>query len=165
VTLRCAGIQARILVMAGFLTYEGPAIVEYDLTPAVHSLQDVDEIERLAQSSGKPLRYHLKIDSGMSRLGTRASASEILATLAEPRLAHLEALMTHFASAADYVSSQTNEQVAQFHALEAALIQSGIRPEYVHMSSTNAIGYGRCDAWHNMVRAGHAIYGYLSPAR
>src|SRR5690348_857834 len=68
VTLRCAGIRSRILVMAGFLNYEGRAIVEYDLTPAVHSLEDVAEVERLAQWSGKPLRYHLKIDSGMSRL-------------------------------------------------------------------------------------------------
>jgi alanine racemase len=165
VTLRCAGIQARILVMAGFLKYEGPAIVEYDLTPAVHSLEDVAEIDRLAHSCGKPLRYHLKIDSGMSRLGTRASASEIAAALAGPRLAHLEALMTHFASAADYVSPQTDEQVARFHKLAAALAGEGIRPDYVHMSSTNAIGYGRREAWHNMVRAGHAIYGYLSPAR
>src|SRR5581483_10900238 len=81
VTLRCAGIQARILVMAGFLRYEGEALVEYDLTPAVHSLEDVMEMERLAQSSGKPLRYHLKIDTGMSRLGTCASAREIAAAL------------------------------------------------------------------------------------
>jgi alanine racemase len=165
VTLRCAGIQARILVMAGYLAYEGPALVEYDLTPAVHSLADVAEIERLAQSSGKPLRYHLKIDSGMSRLGTRASASDIAAAVAAARLAHLEALMTHFASAADYTSPQTDQQVAQFHALAEALAAAGIRPGYVHMSSTNAIGYSRREAWHNMVRAGHAIYGYLSPAR
>lgn len=165
VTLRCAGIQARILVMAGFLQYEGPALAEYDLTPAVHSLEDVAEIERLSQSSGKPLRYHLKVDSGMSRLGTRASAAEIAGAIAATRLARLEGLMTHFASAADYASPQTDQQVAQFHKLAATLAEAGIRPELVHMSSTNAIGYGRREAWHNMVRAGHAIYGYLSPAR
>jgi alanine racemase len=165
VTLRSAGIPARILVMAGFLPYEGPALVEYDLTPAVHSLADIAAIERLAQSSGKPLRYHLKIDSGMSRLGTRGSAAEIAAAVTAARLAQLEGLMTHFASAADYNSPQTDQQVAQFHALAAALDAAGIRPDYVHMASTNAIGYGRREAWHNMVRAGHAVYGYLSPAR
>jgi len=165
VTLRCAGIQARILVMAGFLRYEGEALVEYDLTPAVHSLEDVMEMERLAQSSGKPLRYHLKIDTGMSRLGTCASAREIAAALESTHLAHLEALMTHFASAADYTSPQTDEQVARFDALASELAAAGVLTEYVHMSSTNAIGYGRREAWHNMVRAGHAIYGYLSPAR
>src|SRR5690242_951512 len=165
VTLRCAVIQGRILVMAGFLPYEGPALVEYDLTPAAHSLADVTEVERLAQSSGKPLRYHLKIDSGMSRLGTRAGAAEIVSAVTAARLAKLEALMTHLASAADYASPQTDAQAAQFHALAAALAHAGIRPDYVHMASTNAIAYGRRDAWHNMVRAGHAIYGYLSPAR
>jgi alanine racemase len=165
VALRCAGIKARILVMAGFLKYEGPALVEYDLTPAVHALEDVAELERLARSSGKPLRYHLKIDSGMSRLGTRAGAAEIAAAVAAAGLAKLEGLMTHFASAADYTTQQTDLQVTQFHALQIALVKGGMQPEYVHMSSTIAIGYDRREAWHNMVRAGHAIYGYLSPAR
>jgi alanine racemase len=165
VTLRCAGVEARILVMAGFLAYEGPALVEYNLTPTAHSLNDVAEVERLARSSGKPLRYHLKIDSGMSRLGTRAPAADIISALSDAHLARLEGLMTHFASAADYSSPQTDQQAEHFHKLAAALAAAGIRPEYVHMASTNAIGYGRRDAWHNMVRAGHAIYGYLSPAR
>jgi alanine racemase len=165
VTLRCAGIPSRILVMAGFLKYEGPALIEYDLTPAVHSLADIVEVERLAQASGKPLRYHLKIDSGMSRLGTRASAADITSAVAAAPLARLEGLMTHFASAADYSSPQTDEQVAHFHVIQDQLAAAGVRPELVHMSSTNAIGYGRRETWHNMVRAGHAIYGYLSPAR
>jgi alanine racemase len=165
VTLRTAGISARILVMAGFLKHEGAAVVEYDLTPAVHSLDDIAEVDRLAQGAGRPLRFHLKIDSGMSRLGTRAAAAEITKALAALRFAHPEGLMTHFASAADYNSPQTDEQVAHFHALRADLAAAGFRPEIVHMSSTNAIGYGRREAWHNMVRAGHAIYGYLSPAR
>src|SRR5439155_273516 len=50
-------------------------------------------------------------------------------------------------------------------ALRCDLSVAGITPEYIHLSSTNAIGYGRREAWHNMVRAGHAIYGYLSPPR
>ena len=163
--LRCAGVQARILVMAGFLAHEGAALVDYDLTPTVHSLEDLAEVERLARASGKPLRYHLKIDSGMSRMGTSASVEAIVEAVNGGRVSQLEGLMTHFASAADYSSNQTDRQVEQFHALAAALAAAGIRPEYVHMSSTNAIGYGRREAWHNLVRAGHAIYGYLSPAR
>jgi alanine racemase len=165
VTLRTAGIVARILVMGGFIPCEGEALAEYDLTPAVHALADIAAIDRLAQKAGRPLHYHLKIDSGMSRLGTRAGAPEILAAVRAAPMAHLEGLMTHFASAADYNSPQTDRQVAQFHALLAALQGEAVRPELVHMSSTNAIGYGRREAWHNMVRAGHAIYGYLSPAR
>jgi alanine racemase len=166
VNLRCGGILApRILVMGGFLPYEGEALVEHDLTPAVHSLDQMRQVDRLAAASRKPVRYHLKIDSGMGRLGTRATAPEILAVLSECRHAQLEGLMTHFASAADYTSPQTDQQLAHFHSIAAALQQVGIQATHLHTSSTNAIGYGRREGWHNLVRAGHALYGYVSPAR
>ena len=166
VALRSGGIQQpRILVMGGFLPYEGEALLEYGLTPAVHSLEQVRQLDALAAEAGKPVRYHLKIDSGMGRLGTRATAREILATLRDVRLAELEGLMTHFASAADYTSTQTDDQLSCFHAIAAELRQAGVEAARLHTSSTNAIGYGRTAGWHNMVRAGHALYGYVSPAR
>jgi alanine racemase len=166
VQLRAGGIHnARILVMGGFLAYEGDAVVEFDLTPAIHSLAQIRDVDRLAATSGKPIRYHLKIDSGMGRLGTRASATEILATLAATHHARMEGLMTHFASAADYTSSQTLTQLAYFHDICEALRAAGIHAPHLHTSSTNAIGYGRTEGWHTLVRAGHALYGYVSPAR
>jgi len=165
VALRLAGIPARILVMAGFLPQEREALVEYDLTPTAHSLEDIAELDRLAERAGQRLAFHLKIDSGMGRLGTRARPEEIAAALGALRHARIEGLMTHFASAADFTSQQTDRQVAQFHACLAALREAGIGLDCIHTSSTNAIGYARKDAWHNMVRAGHALYGYVSPAR
>ena len=73
VQLRGGGIHgARILVMGGFLAYEGDAVVEFDLTPAIHSLAQIRDVDRLAAASGKPIRYHLKIDSGMGRPGRGA---------------------------------------------------------------------------------------------
>lgn len=166
VTLRRGGIRGpRILVMGGYLPYEGEALVEHDLTPVLHSLSQIRDMDRLARASGEHLGYHLKIDSGMGRLGARASAGEIIETLAAAPQARLEGLMTHLASAADYSSAQTGEQLACFNALAAALRAAGIHPGRVHASSTNAIGYGRVEGWHNMVRAGHALYGYVSPAR
>ena len=165
VQLRSGGIhETRILVMDGFLPYEEDAVVEYDLTPVVHSLGQIRQVDRLAEASGQAIQFHLKIDSGMGRLGTRASACEILATLAEMRHAHLEGLMTHFASAADYTSTQTCEQLAYFHGIASEFARAGIKP-LLHSSSTIAIGYGRTEGWHTMVRAGHALYGYVSPAR
>jgi alanine racemase len=164
--LRCGGIhQTRILVMGGFLPYEGDALVEYDLTPAVHSLDQIRQVDQLARSAGKPLRYHLKIDSGMGRLGTRAGALEIIETLRKTEHARLEGLMTHFASAADYSTDQTQIQLTYFHGIAAVLQKDGIAPVHLHTSSTNAIGYGRTEGWHDLVRAGHALYGYVSPAR
>jgi alanine racemase len=166
VNLRRGGIQqAHILVMGGFLPYESDALMEHQLTPVVHSLDQMGLLERLGRASGKPIPYHLKIDSGMNRLGTRAGATEILAALDEKRYARLEGLMTHFASAADYTSSQTGDQLRYFHAICDQLREAGVNAAYLHTSSTNAIGYGRVEGWHNMVRAGHALYGYVSPAR
>jgi alanine racemase len=165
VTLRRAGIAARILVMTGFLPYEWEPLVEFDLTPAVHSLADLAELDRMARESGKTIDYHLKIDSGMNRLGTRATAEEIVAALRSATHARLHGLMTHFASAADYTSRQTEEQAAYFAAIVERLRSAGYQPPQVHMSSTNALAYKRNPPWLTMVRPGHALYGYVSPAR
>ena len=56
-------------------------------------------------------------------------------------------------------------QLGYFDEILAKLTASGVVPGYLHTSSTNAIGYGRRGGWHNLVRAGHALYGYVSPAR
>lgn len=163
VALRSAGIDARVLVMGGFLPEESESLLHFRLTPAAHCLEDISRVDRLAASAGFEIPFHLKIDSGMGRLGTRTSATELIAALGSLRSARLEGLMTHFASAADYLSSQTDQQIAYFEQLRADLANAGIIPELVHMCSTNAIGSGRRGAWHNTVRVGHALYGYVSP--
>jgi alanine racemase len=168
--LRAGGIQdARILIMGGYLPYEAEALVAHHLTPAIHSLAQIRDLDRLAASSAKPIPYHLKIDSGMGRLGTCAGAQEILATLADTPHARLEGLMTHFASAADFTSTQTGAQIEYFQSIVRALGAAGIRAPLVHTSSTNAIGYARhpsgTPSGPTLVRAGHALYGYVSPAR
>ncbi len=161
VTLRRAGIETRILVMAGVMPYEREALVDFRLTPAIHSLEDIAALDALPE----PIGFHLKIDSGMGRLGTRATAAEIVDALSGLRRARLEGLMTHFASAADYTSPQTIRQVAYFDSICSGLRDAGIAPTWLHLSSTNAIAYARRDAWRGIVRPGHALYGYVSPAR
>ena len=75
VMLRQAGVTARILVMADFLPAGRAAMLEHQLTPVIHSLEDLRELDELVrQRGGMPIDYHLKIDSGMGRLGTRAAA-------------------------------------------------------------------------------------------
>ena len=167
VNLRCAGIhQPRILVMGGFLPYEGEALVEHNLTPALHSIDQMRGVEQLARSAGKPVRFHLKIDSGHGPAGhARFERRDPAGAPTELRLAQLEGLMTHFASAADYTSGQTTEQLVYFHRICDDLRAAGITASHLHTSSTNAIGYGRTEGWHDMVRAGHALYGYVSPPR
>jgi alanine racemase len=170
VALRQAGISARILVMADFLPVERPALIEYDLTPAIHSLPDLVEWNKLARVTQRPLRYHLKLDTGMGRLGTRAPVEEIAETVLASKRVTCEGLMTHFASSADYDNPQTGQQIGCFRRLAEGLRQAGVKPAYVHLSSTNPVAYGRSETWRGMgttamVRPGHAIYGYVSAAR
>lgn len=165
VSLRDAGITARILVMADFLPFTRDTMLAHGLTPVIHSLEDLKELDRLAVTRGQNLRYHLKIDSGMSRLGVEAAAAGIGEAILAAKNVELEGLMTHFASAANYQSGQTEEQAMLFDRLAGNLQSVGIRPALVHLSSTIPVAYGRQTAWRNMVRPGHAIYGYVSPAR
>jgi alanine racemase len=161
--LRDRGITARILVMADFLPAERSGLLDFNLTPVIHSLADIAEWDRLARERGIEAPYHLKIDSGMGRLGTRQPAQTILEAVGAARHVKLEGLMTHFASSANYASAQTEEQLRVFQILCSELARGGVQPPILHMASSIPIAYGRRDAWQRMVRPGHAIYGYVSP--
>ncbi|MEO8025074.1 MAG: alanine racemase [Bryobacteraceae bacterium] len=164
--LREAGIQSRIVVMADFAAEWREDMLRGGLTPVLNSRTEIEDLAQLASSLGGVCGYHLKIDSGMGRLGTRATAAQIAETvLANQFGAKLEGLMTHFASSANYASPQTDEQTAYFLSLCEGLAALGIRPPYIHTSSTIPIAYGRRSAWGNLVRPGEAIYGYVSPPR
>lgn len=155
VTLRLKGIHVPILVMADFLPHARPVFRQYNLTPVLHSLSDIAQVE---------VPYHLKIDSGMGRLGTRASANEVVAAVragSQP----LQGLMTHFASSANFDSKQTEDQIERFERVHSALKAAGLAPKYVHTSSTNSVAFRDRRVWGNLVRPGHAIYGYVSKAR
>ena len=165
VTLRRAGIATPILVMTGVLPQEWRAATDARLTPSVHSLDDLRALDRMAREAETMVDYHLKIDSGMNRMGTRAAAEEIIAVLRSATHARLNGLMTHFASPADYTSKQTEEQTDYFSAVIEQLRRAGFAPPHIHMASTNALAYRRNPGWLTMVRPGHALYGYVSPAR
>lgn len=165
VALRQAGFEARILVMADFLPVSRIALLDFGLTPVLHDLGDLHTLDELARLRNQQVHYHLKIDSGMGRLGTRAPAAQVCEAVANAKHAQLEGLMTHFASAADYTTAQTEQQAATFAEVCRCMQAAGLEPRYVHLSSTIPIAYGRQDCWQSMVRPGHALYGYVSPAR
>src|SRR5258708_37919158 len=133
--LREHGIASRILVMADFLPIERTRLLDCNLTPVIHSLGDIREWDRMAAERGIAAPYHLKIDTGMGRLGTCASAREILEALGDAKNAQLEGLMTHFASAANYATSQTDEQIRAFPVVCDELSRAGVNPALLHMSS------------------------------
>lgn len=153
--LREAGVRARILVMADRVGTDPRAWKEHRLTPVIHDLREIALLE-----AGEA--YHLKIDSGMGRLGTNAAANDIVQATRGTRL---EGLMTHFASSANFSSQQTGEQIARFAAIQAVLAAAGINPEWVHLSSTNPLHFGQREAWGNLARPGYALYGFVSSAK
>ncbi|MGA2714764.1 MAG: alanine racemase [Bryobacteraceae bacterium] len=177
IALRKAGINCRILVMAGVMQWEHEALREFRLTPVAHSLDDLRRFDVAMAPSGqgsgtqsgefpaRPVDVHLKIDTGMNRLGTCASAPEIAEAVSSLRNVRVEGLLSHFASAADFSSEQTEAQIRVFGEMWSSLARHGVRPALMHFASTNAIAYPRRDAWLSLVRPGHAIYGYVSPAR
>ncbi|MEZ5356323.1 MAG: alanine racemase [Bryobacteraceae bacterium] len=162
VALRRAGlVSPRILVMADSVALSGAAMAEHRLTPAIHDIGEIADWARIG--GGQP--YHLKIDSGMGRLGSRSGAAAIARAVAAGGAASFEGLMTHFASAADYAGSQTGEQIEAFEEMRSAL---PFAPRYLHLEATTAFAYRRCagaGVMATMVRPGHAIYGYVSPVR
>ena len=155
IALREAGIRTRVLVMADFLPEDRAALVHYQLTPVIHSLADIAAVR---------VPYHLKVDTGMSRLGASEGPDAIAQAVNSSSMV-LEGLMTHFASSGNYESPQTESQLARFQNVLATLKSAGHHPRYVHASSTIPVAYRRTAAWGNLVRPGHAIYGYVSPAR
>jgi alanine racemase len=157
------GIDARILVMADFLPSERETLFEYNLTPVIHSLEDIGEWNKMCAARGVSAPYHLKIDSGMGRLGTLATAAQISEAVSSAASARMEGLMSHLASSADYASPQTEDQIAAFNRICLELAAARVTPPLVHLSSSTPVAYGRSEAWQRMVRPGHAIYGYVSP--
>ena len=170
VALRKAGLPSQVLVMAGLLAADWDTAVLFNLTPVAHSLDDIALAEQSAARAGRKLLFHLKLDTGMGRLGTRASASAIAASLAPLRAAECDGLLSHFASASDFTTGQTDAQIECFEEMIGRLRERGVAPPHLHFSSTNAIAYARpalsqpC-AWRAIVRPGHAIYGYVSPPK
>jgi len=163
--LREAGLQQRILVMSDALPRDHEALAHYRLTPVIHSLTSLQAWDALARTRQAPLPYHLKIDTGFGRLGAMSTDAEVVGAVLAASHVRLEGIMTHFASATDYESRQTEEQLGCFQRLLAVLAGAGIRPSLVHLASSAPVAYGMREAWGNMVRPGIALYGYVPAAR
>ena len=165
VELRQAGIAARILVMSDTLPENRSAFFEFGLTPVVHALEELPPLEEMARKLGRELAYHLKMDSGMGRLGTLAAPQAVAEAVRRCTHLRLEGFMSHLASAGDYSSAQTDEQVRAYAAWREQLRALGVTARYTHLAATVPIAYGRREAFANMVRPGLSVYGYIPPAR
>jgi alanine racemase len=163
VSLRASGLTARILVMGDFLDYERAALVDAQLTPVVHSLARLNDLNSYAAASGTTIAYHLKIDTGMGRLGTRTEIGQIVQAVRCASHLRFEGLMTHFASANDFATSQTTDQIIAFEAALSEFNRVGLAPAQAHLASSGPIAFQMRRAFGTLVRPGLALYGYVSP--
>ena len=162
VQLREAGVSAPVLVFGEQPPAELDAAVRHDLVSTVYSLGQVAELDRVARAAGVVHRVHLKIDSGMHRVGCDPTDAVGIAEaiVAAPGL-RLEGVYSHLAVADEPAHPFTAQQVAVFDAVLAELAAAGVRPEVVHLAnSAGALAHPL--ARRSLVRAGVALYG-ISP--
>lgn len=157
--LRQAGITAPILVMGGF--YDIPAMQRFNLTPVLPSQDAVETAARLAAPRTAPLRVHLKIDTGMSRLGLAPDDALALLRSGWPPNLHLEGVMSHLASADEPDGRATEQQLSRFRAFLESMQAAGLKMPAAHIANSAAIL--RFPSSHlDLVRPGLMLYGYAS---
>ena len=156
--LRQAGIKARLLLMTGFWKGEEDEVVANRLTPIVWEKWHVERLEAAASRKQTVLPVHLKVDTGMTRLGvSREGLPQVCAAIAASSHLSLEGVSTHFATVRD--AEKTRKQVELFEEALTVLAASRLRPELIHMANSAAI-LARAETWKTMVRPGIALYGY-----
>lgn len=162
IEIRQAGVRTPILCLTGFFPGEEKGLLEHDITPGITAVDQVARLEKAAQAAGRRLRCHVKLDTGMGRLGVPcADIPRLLEALAASRSLELEGLYTHFASSEDFTSNQTADQLARFEKAREQFAARGFRPPLIHLANTGAI-VARPETWGTMVRPGSLLYGYLS---
>jgi len=166
IDVRKAGVRKPILVLTSFWPGEETNLLKYDLTPVIHRCEQLKALDRAAakRSPRKPVSFHLKIDTGMNRLGIATSDVECFAgRLVKCKHLRLGGVMTHFASSEAFAPSpqgqQTLEQERNFYAALDHLRKLGIDTGIVHMANSAAIA-SRPESWGDMVRPGVILYGY-----
>jgi alanine racemase len=162
IELREAGIRKRILVLTGFWPGEEKRLIKHGLTMTVSRADDLKYLERAAKSSRLKAKvpFHLKINTGMNRLGIAPEEIDTFARLlSESRHIQLEGTYTHFASAEDFTSGQTCTQEKLFLSCLDRMRSLGVNPGIVHMANSGAIS-ARPETWADMVRPGAILYGY-----
>lgn len=149
--------SAEILVLGSFHKAQVPAYVENRIIPTLSSPQDAGYFAR-AVTKGPGFPVHLKVDTGMGRLGVwHEEATRLFGQLAKEKRLRVQGIYTHFSNA-DGDRRFTEIQLERFeHAIEGAR-EAGLRPEYFH--AANSMGLMRFKRSHlNLVRPGIVLYG------
>jgi len=163
IPLREAGIRGNILLLTGFWRGEQEEIVRLKLTPTVWEAGQIELLEKAASELDVRHPIHLKVDTGMGRLGAAPEdLPRICAALHSSPHLEVEGLSTHLASSEVLDAPSVQEQLRGFDEARRFLQNEGITPQLIHVANTGAV-ISRHDSWHTMVRPGIALYGYYLP--
>jgi alanine racemase len=159
IELRRAGIAAPILILAEPPIEAIPLVLQHQLISAIYNMEFALALGETASAQGRVSPYHLKIDTGMNRVGVHHSdAGDFLRTISFHRGLELQGVFTHFATADDVDTYEFRRQLERFDQALAVIRYMGVDPGIVHAANTSAaIRYKQ--AHYDMVRLGIGIYG------
>lgn len=158
--LREAGLRLPILKLGPTFPEEMVDAVQADLTLAICSVAEAEALQAAAREAGKRAKAHLKIDTGMGRVGvSMEEAPALAARMAAMPEVDLEGVFTHLPVSDDGDPTYTRAQVERFRATAEAVQGACGRCLLVHCSNSGAV-LGHEAAWMDMVRPGVMIYGF-----
>jgi alanine racemase len=158
--LRKAGIDLPILLMTGCPIEQVPEIVRYRLTPLLFDLESLFALSRHARKIGKKINVHIKLDTGMGRLGLPPNeALAFIQRAVDEEGIRVEGLLTHFAEADLKDLSFARGQLEKLKDVWIGLQREGIKIPYCHLANSAAIMHFG-PAHFNLVRPGLMLYGY-----
>jgi alanine racemase len=160
IELRKSGIRKLILCLGSFWEGQETAILNYNLTPVIYRIENAESLNRAAEERGTSVDIHIKIDTGMGRIGVRFDEIADFADRIKglPAL-RVQGLMTHFAAADDLRENEfTTLQVERFNKAVSIFEEKGIRPIYKDLAnSPGAVLHP--ESRRTMVRLGGILYG------
>jgi alanine racemase len=164
VALREAGVGVPILVMGGIFGDQIPVFLRHGLTLTASSIDKLRQIETTAGEMGVTARVHLKIDTGMERIGVHYySAETLLARAAETRHCRVEGIYSHFANADAVDLTSARLQLSRFLDVLAWYDRNGVAPPVRHMANSGAVLQLR-ESHLDLVRPGILLYGVYPSA-
>jgi alanine racemase len=160
VKLREASVRAPVLLLAEPLSVAFDEVVARHLTPVVYTAGGIDALDTAAAMHGREVPVHLKVDTGMHRVGAApADAAALARAVVASRHLRLEGLLTHFPVADEPDrEADTKAQLERFEEVRDALAGAGIVPDVVH-AANSAAAIAVEGARYDVVRCGIAVYG------
>ena len=164
VALRRSGVTVPILVMGGIIGNQIPLFLRHDLTLTASSIDKLRQIDEVARDMGVIARVHLKIDTGMERIGVHYySAHGLLERAADCRHAIVEGIYSHFANADAEDLGSARLQLARFHDVLQWYDKQGVTPPVRHIANSGAV-LQLPESHLDLVRPGILLYGVYPSA-